>query len=362
MVKKEPAGLTLTKVTKMGRNFVKYFAITLVVLMVGRVTLAAAVAYWKATHPPKPPEPTAGFGLLPPLEFPELTDDQKPSSYKLETASGTLPTFKDRATVFLVKKGSPNLLDNENAKQVASRYGFSGEPQVLNSKLHRWTKNQPFITTFDLDIVDFNFKYETDFLNRPELILDSDLPTDFDAVQQVKTFLNTANLLPSDTATSAGQITYLKALGGILKPAVSISDADFVQVDLNRSAIDNSYDIYTEDAKTGAITAILTGGRSGNSILKLVRQYFPIDYSLSHTYYIRTPQSAWQTLQSGEGYIANKGTADTAVIRTVEMGYYESSTYQQYYQPIYVFKGDGDFVGYVSAIDPRYILQAGNLK
>jgi hypothetical protein len=44
------------------------------------------------------------------------------------------------------------------------------------------------------------------------------------------------------------------------------------------------------------------------------------------------------------------------------MGYYESSTYQQYYQPIYVFKGDGDFVGYVSAIDPRYILQAGNLK
>ena len=362
MVKKEPAGFTLTKVTKIGRNFVKYAAIVLVVLMVGRVTLAAGVAYWKAMNPPKPPEPTAGFGLLPQLEFAEQLDEDKPSSYKLETASGTFPSFGDRAQVFLMKKSSPNLLDNENAKQVAARYGFTSSPEVLNSTKHRWSKNQPLITTLDLDIVDYNFTYETDFLNRPELILESDLPTDFDAVQQVKTFLSTASLLPSDVATSAGEITYLKALGGILKPAVSISDADFVQVDLNRNAVYNKYKIFTPDAKTGSIHAILTGGRSGNSVLRLIRQYFEIDYSLAHTYYIRTPQSAWQTMQSGEGYVANKGTADPAVIRTVELGYFENSEFQQYFQPIYVFKGDGDFVGYVSAIDPRYILQDGNLN
>lgn len=360
MVRKEPAGLTLTKVTRIGRNVVKYGVVTLVFLMVGRVVLAASVAYWKATHPPKPPEPTAGFGLLPPIEFPTQNETDKPKSYKLETATGGFPEFGDRKIVYLMKKNSPNLLDSENAKQVANRYGFSGEPEELSSKRYRWTKNQPFITTLDLDIVDYNFKYETDFLNRPELILETDLPTDFDSVQQVRTFLGSGSLAPADTATSAGKITYLKALGGTLKTAVSISDADFIQVDLNRYPIAGQYEIYTPDAKTGVISAILYGGRSGSGVLKMIRQYFEIDYSLSHTYYIRSPQSAWQTLQSGEGYIANKGTAEPAVIRNVELGYFESFEFQQYFQPIYVFKGDGDFIGYVSAIDPRFILQGGN--
>lgn len=360
MVKKEQKNFTLTRVTQYGRIFVKFGVSALVILMVGRVAVSAFVAYWKATHPPAPAEPTAGFGSLPPIDFPPQTDADRPKSYKLETATGDLTYFGDRAVVFLMRRNSPNLLDNENAKKTAAKYSFSGEPEVLNSRMYRWTKTQPFNTTLDMDIVDYNFSYETDFLNRPELIIEADLPTDFDAVQQVKTFLKTGGLLPDDMATASGTITYLKAVGGVLKPAVSISDADFVQVDLNRTPIQEKFHSFSEDGKTGVVHAILSGGASGNNILRLIRGYFSIDYTMSHTYYIRNPQSAWQLLQSGEGYIANKGTAEPAVIRTVEFGYYESREYQQYMMPIYVFKGDGDFIGYVNAIDSRYILQSGS--
>ncbi len=358
MTRKEPEGATLTKITRMGRNVVKYGITTLVILMVGRVAMSAFIAFWKAMNPPPPPEPTAGFGALPSIQFPLQTDEDKPVSYRLETASGTLPNFGDRAKVFLMTKNSANLLDTENAQKTASAYGFTEKPEILNSRTHRWTKIQPLTTTFDFDIIDHNFTYETDFLSRPELILEADLPTNFDADQQVKSFLSTAQLLPPDVATTSGEITYLRAVGGLLKPAVAISEADFVQVDLNRGPIDGIYNPYTPDGVTGAIHAVLVSGRGGNNILKLIRQIYPIDYSMVHTYYIRSSQSAWNTLQSGEGYIANKGTTEPAVIRQVELGYFESTDYQPYYQPIYVFKGDGGFIGYVSAIDPRYILQS----
>ncbi|MBP7768617.1 hypothetical protein KA082_02160 [Candidatus Woesebacteria bacterium] len=358
MIRKEPEGLTLTKMTAFGRNFVKYGVSVLILLMVGRVAVTAFAAYWVATHPPAPPEPTAGFGSLPPIAFPAQTSEDKPTSYTLETPTGTLPSFGDRVTVFLMTKGSPSLLDNENAQAIAKRYGFEDAPSILDSNTYRWTKNQPLVATLDMDIIDHNLTYETDFLNRPELLLQTELPTDFDAVEQVKRFLSRADLLPGDIATSSGKIMYLKALGGALKPAVSVSDADFVQVDINRIPINGLYEFYSKDGKTGAVHAILAGKQSEN-ILRLSLQHYPIEYSLSQTYYIRSTQSAWQRLQAGEGYIANKGTTSSAVIRSVELGYYESEEFSQYVQPIFVFKGDGDFIGYVSAIDPRYILQTG---
>lgn len=361
MVKKEPDGLTLTKLTKVGRNVVKYGVMFLVLLMVGRVTLIASVAYWKATHPPPPPPPTRGFGALPPILYPDQLPEDKPKSYKLETARGTLPVFGDRAFVYLMPKNSPSLMDNENAKVVANKYGFVFEPEPLDQRTYRWTKSQPLNTTFELDILNYNFDYETDFLNHPELILETDVPTDFDSVRQVKSFLSQSGLLPPDIATASGTVTYLKAVGGALKPAVSVSDADFVQVDINRIQVDNRYSIYTPDGITGTIHAIINGSRSTN-ILRLIRRYYVVDYSQVHTYPIRSAASAWQTMQAGEGYVASNTSEEQAIIRTVELGYFDSFEQQEYFQPVYVFKGDNGFIGYVSAIDPSDILQSSNSR
>jgi hypothetical protein len=358
MARKQDEGFTLTKVTKVGRNVVKYGLSALVLLMVGRVALTASIAFYNAMNPPPPPAPTEGFGGLPAIAFPAQSSDDKPASYRLETASGGLPNFGDRAKVFMMTKNSVNLLDAENAQDIAERYGFTSKPEIVSTRLYRWTKIQPLTTTFDYDIIDHNLTYTTDFLNRPELILEGDLPTNFDAEQQVKSFLGIGSLLPPDVASSSAEMKLLKAVGGQLKPAVAVSEANFVQVDLNRTPVDGIYKPYTEDGSTGSIHAIVSAGRSGNSIVKLVRQIYPILYERAETYFLRSPQSAWARLQAGEGYVANKGTAEPAVIRTVELGYYESTTFQEYYQPIYVFKGDGDFIGYVSALDPGYILQS----
>lgn len=41
---------------------------------------------------------------------------------------------------------------------------------------------------------------------------------------------------------------------------------------------------------------------------------------------------------------------DKAVVRRIELGYYDSGGEQEYMMPIYVFTGDNDLVAYVSAI------------
>ncbi len=352
--------LTLTKVTKFGRSFVKYFAITLVVLMIVPATFKAVVALARMLNPPPPPAPTVGFGKLPPPLFPEQDETDKPASYILETATGDLPTFGDRAFVYLLTKNNANLLDNENAKKVATRYGFTGEAEQLDSKTYRWTRVQPLRTTFDFDIIDHNFTYQTDYLSHPELILQSGLPSDFDAVQQVKSFLQTGGLMPNDLASSSAKIAYLKAIGGVLKPAVSVSDADFVSVSINRYPVSDMYNYFTPDGVTGTIQALLTGGRSANSLLSIQLRYFPADYTQPETYPLRTTREAWNILQAGEGYIAQKGTEQRAVIRSVELGYFESFEYQSYLQPMYVFTGDAGFIGYVPAITSSYLLQSAN--
>lgn len=343
-------GLTLTKATKFGRAFVKYGSIFLVVMMFGRIAWGAAVAYWKATHPPPPPPPTQGFGPLPQIVFGE--PQGSPESYTLELATNEFPSFGDRAIVYFMPKKSASLLDTDIAKSIASKYGFTAEPENLDATRLRWSRSQTLNTSLELDIISHNFEYDTDYLAHPELILNSRIPTAFDAVEEVKQFLSQGTLLPADVATASGKVKYLRAVGGELKEAVSISEAQFIQVDINRSDLDQKYPIYTADGETGTIHAILSSGLSGNGVVELVRNYWPIDYSLTHTYYLRTAESAWSLLKAGEGYIANPGTEDTAIVREVELGYFEGDEPQMYLQPVYIFKGDKGFIGYVPALAP----------
>lgn len=348
-------GPTLTDVTYIGRQGVKFGLIALVVLIVGRTLLTAFIAYWKATHPPPPPPPTVGFGLLPAIKFP-VSDQGSPQSYRLETATGTLPNFGDRAKVFFMPQSTLGLLSDEKAKEVAAAYDFVFSPEVLDTRRYRWSKSQPLQTTFELDIQALTFKLTTDYLSRPELISTKKLPTDSEALSRVKGMLGQTDLLGEDMATASGEVVYLKALGGELQEAVSFSDADYLQVDLNRTPIDDMWRMFTPKGYQGIAHAIVAGNFSGDqSIVHLEYNYHPVDYSQVHTYPLRTTDSAWRLLQSGEGYIVDKGLDETATVRQVYLGYFDSFEEQPYLQPIYVFEGDNGFLGYVPALDPQYV-------
>jgi len=349
----------LTYITHLGRQAVKYGFIVLVVIMVGRVSLNAFVEFWKATHPEPPPPPTAGFGKLPKIDFPKQSEKDKPKQYSLETATGRTPNFGDRAKVFFVPQAKANLLADNRARQIAASYGFIFEPEMLDAQTYRWTKTQPLESTLQVDLQTFHISLRTDYLSRPDLLLNNSLPDEYDAVELVKGFLKRSDSMPIDVASSAGDITFLKALGGDLEEAASLSDADFIRVDLNRYPIDDQFRMYSPEGYKGSISAVLTGAfKSNQSVVEIDYQYFNIDYFQVETYPIKTSQVAWKILQAGEGFIVNKGEKDEAVIRNVYLGYYDSWEEQKYLQPVFVFEGDDDFLGYVPAVDSAFIVNS----
>lgn len=347
-------GPTLTRIAFAGRLFVKYGIITLVVLIVGRTFLAASYSLYMYLNPPPPPAPTVGFGPLPQLNFPEQSSFEKPRQYRLETPNASLPLFPDRATVYLAKRTTLSLTGDQKAKQIASTYGYVFPPVVLSTSRYRWTKQTPLQANLEMNIENFHFMITSDYLSRPELLAKKDFPQS--PADQVKSFLNNTVGYDRDIATASGKVTYLRANGTELTPAVSLSDADFISVDINRVPVDGKYPFYTADPSQGVIHAILTGGLPArDQIVQIVYNYQRLDYTQVHTYPLRNITLAWQALQAGEGYVANPGTGDTAVIRSVSLGYYDDIEEQDYAQPIYVFAGDNGFVGYVSAIDPAFI-------
>jgi hypothetical protein len=353
----EQLGPTLTNVTLMGRQTVKYGLIFLVVLMVGRITINGIVAYWKATHPEPPPPPTVGFGKLPEIVFPAQLDSDKSSSYKMETATGTLPYFGDRSKVFFMPKATSSLLADQSGKATAAKLGYIFEPEVINTELYRWNKSQPLLANLEMNIRTNDFEITTNYLALPELLVNQPAPSGFKAITNVKNFIDKADLLADDIATASGEIVYLKSLGGELTPAVSQSDADFIQVDINRNPIDGFYRMYTPKGYVGVITAILSNAFNGtDGIVSLDYNYHEVDYQQVHTYPLRTTQSAWQLLQAGEGYIAELGSQEDAVIRKVSLGFYDSFEEQDYLQPIYVFENnDTGFIGFIPALDSKFI-------
>lgn len=350
------SGPNLTNINYFGRLFVKYGLAFLVFLMVGRVLWNAFANYWKATHPDPPPSPTVGFGVLPNLEFPVQDEANKPQSYSLEMVYG-LKEINDRAKVFLITKSAANLLADEKVKTIVATYGFVSNPETIADKTYRFTKNTPLEMGLEISSVDFTFSLQSNFLSRPDLLASGgQLPEEFEAIERVKKFVNSVDLMGNDIATASGKVTFLKSIGGELKTAYSLSEADFLQVDLNRNPIDQTYKVYTNEGEKGVISAKITSAFSGNnSIVEMDYFYRQVDYLNFETYPLRTAKSAWNLVQSGDAYVINKQNVKEVVIREVELAYYDSFEEQKYLQPIYVFKGDGDFMAFVPAVSASYL-------
>lgn len=344
----------LTKAASSSRNIVKFSVIGLILFLAARMAFWAFVDYWKATHPPAPPPPTVGFGVLPPLRFPEQNQNAT-KEYVLETPTGRFPEFSDRAAVFFMPKAAPSLLDHERALQLAAKLDFIFPPDVIDNRTYRFTLTEPLVATLDLDIQDLTMNLQTDFLNRPDLLLQTQTLTKFDAISAVKKYLTTAGTLTPDMATSSGEVTYLKSAGGDVIPAQVAADAQYIEVNLNRPPIIGKYKPYTSQGYKGVIQAIVAPieGKT-DTIVSLRNAYYPIDESFFHTYPLRPVREAWNALQNGDGFIAQGGQIEKAVIRDISLGYYEDLEGQMYLQPVYVFSGDNGFLAYVPALSPQY--------
>lgn len=350
--------VNLTQTAYWTRKILKFGAILLAIIIFLRFFFNITNSVWKKIHPPPPPAPTVSFGKLPKLNFPEsnVPAGGTKLTFKLETIQGGLPKLSSTSKVYFIPKEGPNLLALDRANQMAEKLGFKNQPQSISEKIYRWATESTPPTTLDIDINTENFHLYYDYQNDQEILNSKDLPTNQQAAQEAKNFLATNSLLADDLATGSAEIVYLKFTPPNLTPAISLSEADFVRVNLFRADLDG-LKILPPNPKNSMISFLFSGSRAlGKRIIEVNYTYYSIERETFATYPLKTPQAAWQELQGGAGYIANLGENQNGqiIIREVSLAYFDSNQSQNFLQPVFVFEGDNNFIGFVPAVDSKW--------
>lgn len=348
---------TLTETAVVTRKAIKYGAIAFVAITILWFVGGAAIRYYQALNPPAPAAPTMDFGKIPVVEFPKEPGRPK---LALELPTGAIPLFPDRMRVFFAPTRRSGFLDPDRATETARALGFLFKPDQPTETNYVWNNQDQMASRLNMDIVSGHFKLTRNWQSNPALLALSSFISDTTVITDVNNFLRKANLLPNDTDKEQ-KITYLKSVSGNLIPTISLSEADFVQIDYFRNnfevidaatkKIEESYPFYRPDPNFGLIRAVVSGSRNINDkIITLDYNYTNVEYTNMGTYPIKSGETAWEEFSKGGGYVTiNSPKTGTVAIRRIILGYYDAPS-QRYAMPIYVFLGDQGFVGYLSAV------------
>lgn len=347
----------LTKTTYYTRRTLAIGGILLTGFIVLKVSLRLATDVWRKLNPPPPPPPTVAFGKLPKIKFPESSPaEEQKLTFQLETIEGNLPILPSVGKVYFRPIDKPGLLTLDRAKAKAQQMGFRTQPQAISETHYRWLSLNVPPTTLEMEIDTGNFHLRYPYETDQELLASKNLPTNEQAAQEAKRFLQANELLAEDLASGRAEFQYWRLSPSGLAAAIALSEADFIQVNLFRSDLDE-LKILPPNPEESLVSFLISGARDRSKrIIEINYTYFPVEKETSATYPLRPISNAWQELQAGQGYVATLGQNENKqiTIRRVYLAYYDSAEPKNYLQPVYVFEGDKNFFAYVSAIDPKW--------
>lgn len=345
--------MTLTQTAFYTRLAIKYGALLLVLLIFGKIALGVGVNLYQRVFPPPPAPPTVTFGKLPVLYFPENFGSRQ-YTYVLQTPTGELPKFPTITNVYFMPPKSASFSGLDEAAKMAQSLGFSGSVTELSETIYRFErKDTP--STFDINIVNRTFSINYNLDKAPDLI-NLHPKSNEEAVNAIKYLLNPASLLPPELESGAKTFEYLKVDTKNFSETLSLSEANFVRVNLFRKNLGDMA-VLTPNRKRSTVWFLVSGDPSSyRQVIAGEYHYFPIDEKQFSTYPIKTAQQAWDGLTAGKAYFSQEpnGKPSQITIRRVYLAYYDSGTPQGFLQPIVVFEGDGGFSAYIPAVTGDY--------
>lgn len=348
---------TLTETAYVARRGIVIVAVGFVALILGRLTLISFQKWWITTHPAPPPPPTVSFGVLPSPVFPP-DRSREGWTFRLETITGTLLDLGSQAKVYFMPSFRANVLGLELATDVAARLGFllppAPDPSATRDQHYVWQREGVLPGTLSIDLVTGYFTFITSWRTDVE-ITRAHAPSAQEAEKIARDYLRRVGQSADDLEKGKARAEFLQVNPEGLLPALSQSDAQLTRVHLFRADIEK-VSVVIPTATEGLIQILVSGARSEKQVVGAQFRYSPVELERFATYPLRSVASAWEELQNGGGNVikAEEGI-NAVVVRTVEVGYYDSDVPQEFLQPVYVFRGDNNFVAYVPAIDAKWL-------
>lgn len=345
--------LTLSKVTKETKLLLKWGGIIVGVFFVLLLFFRIGVSLKNQFFPEPKPPPTVGFGKIGALEFPKSTISSSGINYTIDTVTGNLPSFDDRAKVYRIIKPEPNILALKRAQEKLGSVGFRGTPLALSDSLYQWTDSSDISRKISFDIYSSDFTMSSNFLSNKEVQIAKNIGNENMAILRTEEFLSKMGLLPDDIENSKTKTKFFSIANGQLLSATSLSSAQVIRVDLFQKDIDNLPILYPH-YPLSMMNFLIGGGKYESQILAGNFSYRKIDQSF-YTYPIKTADQAFENLKNEKAYIVSfENNKKEVLIKNVFPAYYLSEN-QDYLLPIVVFEGDNNFLAYVEAITDEWI-------
>jgi hypothetical protein len=345
---------SLTQTAYVTRRTLKFGFLGLIAFFILKFAVQTGWSIYRQYYP-SPPPPNVKFGKLPQLILPKQNLPQL--NFKLETPTGSFPKLPTISKVYFIPRYTSTFFDLDHAKTQAEKIGFRGQPQALDKTHYRWTNNKVPEATLVIDTQTANFQFRYDYTNDQELLNNKNyLPDNQTALQEARNFLTANDLLKDDLATDSPGFVYLSYVPGGWQTVVSLSEADFLRVNLLRADLDNLKLLPLQPQKS-LVSFLFSGSRETTKrIVEIDFTYFPIEKQIFGTYPLMPVQQAWENLKNQNYYLANVDENQTDVtIRKIYLAYYDLPERQNYLQPIYVFEGDHHFIAYSPALNPQWL-------
>lgn len=353
---------TLHDVTDKTKLVLRWGGITFVACIVILLLYQGGLFIKNTFFPTKAPPPTALFGKLPMINFPDDNTDKK-LTYVVDTISGKLPIFldeqkkqRDRIKVYTISHNELTLLDLQETKNSVANVGYGGPGIPISGNIYRFQKNDSLPKTLDIDIVNKNFTVSSSFSFNEKILNALNLQDRSETIKDTTSFASALGSYPRDIDTKKTKVQLLKLKNGILFDAENLSDTQIIRVDYFQKNQD-LLPIYYPKGIYSTMYFLVGSSLGVESNIVLSNFYHQSVTATSSTYKLKPVATAYAQLREGKGYVAaNFVKENTIKIEDVLLGYYAGNEYQEYLMPIYIFKGrEDEFYAYVSAVDEAWI-------
>ena len=341
--------MTLTDLSFYFRKFLPYFILSCIVFLIIFYSIKLTFIYVESNKTQTINYDEA-FGKIGPPEIPRSSSSAG-LQFTLDTIEGAPVTATDTAKVYFLPQFNPRFGYSEKIYLIAKSFGFDTEvvKHQLVGKVATFTDADKTLT---IDISNFNFKFDrkvdNGLFSSPQLTI----PTKTVIENKAIDFLKKIGRYPDELGKGTTNLIYLK-YNPINQNFVNVeksSQAQLVEVDFYRPNVDN-YDIVTPKFFNSQNYVIMLFQGTNYTVLNSQISFFEKSEEQVGTYWIKTGEEAWSELNSGLGFVV-AGTVGqkNIVIKDMKLRYFDPDTYQNYLQPVYVFLGEGNFVGYVPAV------------
>jgi hypothetical protein len=372
---KTNAKFTLTDFLIQARAVILAVGVCVVLLVIWQI----GVGIWEQKQAEReaisPPEMDLAFGRLAITNFPMQASLTKPTSYNLAVpgVSGDgkrgWPVFGNRGVIPVYKLSplSYSLTADQRSRNIAKNLGFGSEPRMVDERTLLFTKiGTELEENLQVDLKTMFLNLKTNYLATTNVfgVINAQgekmVPDRIGALKAVRQYLQTAGMLPEDLSDQVATMEYMTSIGSSLQPVQSVLEADYVTVNLPRQPIDGlrdgvltNYRFFGPDNISSVYAVVGRNRYRQDVVVELADYYYNLDLSQIATYPLQSVATAWAEVANGNGYVFNPRNLSSVVVRSVELGYYETHLEQEYLLPIYVFRGDNGVMIYAQALDSR---------